>query len=116
MHLYGIHFRRIWLPSIFGKLTFLLFSISLLTLYFYVIGNAQGFSDQTMLFLFSVESWNLALCTISGVFATVAYAVTIPMRNRLLLDHIVFSALAAMLSLLLYLGLALLQSFMEAYG
>ena len=112
----GFRVRRIWLPSVFGRLTFLLFSLSLLTLYFYVVGNAQGFSDRTLLFLFAVESWNLALCAVAGVFSTVAYAVTLPLRNRLHLDRIVFSALASAMSLLLYLVMALLQAFMESYG
>ena len=108
--------RRIWLPSFFGRLTFLLFSLSLLTLYFYLVGNSQGFTDVTLLFLIAVESWTLALCALSGVFAAIIYAATIPFRNRLQLDRIIFSGAASIFSILLYLGVALLQAFMESYG
>ena len=108
--------RRIWLPSVFGRLTFLLFLLSLLTLYFYVVGNVQGFTDRTLLFLFSVESWTFSLCALAGVFSAVAYAVTLPFRSRPMLDRIIFSGLASALSLLLYLGTALLKAFMQAYG
>ena len=108
--------RRIWLPSFFGRLTFLLFSLSLLTLFFYIVGNSQGFTDETLLFLFTVESWTLALGALVGIFSTVAYAVTLPFRNSLQLDRIIFSGAAALFSILLYLGMALLQAFMESYG
>jgi hypothetical protein len=111
-----LRLRRIWLPSFFGRLTFLLFSLSLLTLYFYVVGNSQGFTDRTLIFLFAVESWTLAICALSAVFSTVAYAATLPFRNRLQLDRIIFSAAAAIFSVLLYLVVALLQAFMESYG
>lgn len=112
----SIRLRRIWLPSFFGRLTFLLFSLSLLTLYFYLIGNSQGFTDRTLIFLFSVESWSLALCALTGVFSTIIYALTVPFRNRLQLGRILFSGAASIFSVLLYLIVALLQTFMDSYG
>ncbi len=111
-----VRLRRIWLPSFFGRLTFLSFSLSLLTLYFYIVGNSQGFTDDTLLFIFAVESWTLALCALSGVFSTISYAVTLPMRKRLQLDRLFFSAAASIFSVLLYLIFAILQAFMDSYG
>lgn len=111
-----IRLRRIWLPSFFGRLTFLLFSSSLLTLYFYLIGNSQGFTDRTLIFLFAVESWTLALCALAGVFSTIIYAATVPFRHQLQLGRIIFSGAASVFSVLLYLIVALLQAFMESYG
>jgi hypothetical protein len=108
--------RRIWLPSFFGRLTFLLFALSLLTLYFFIVGNLQGFADSTLLFLFSVESWTLALCSITGALSTIYYAASIALRNRLQIDRIVLSAAASAVSIILYLVMALLQAFMESYG
>lgn len=112
----SLRLRRIWLPSLFGRLTFLLFTLSLLTLYFYIVGNSQSFSDRTLIFLFAVESWILALCALAGVFSTVTYALTIPFRNKLQLDRIIFSGAASVFSVLLYLVVALLQAFMDSYG
>lgn len=94
----------------------LLFALSLLTLYFYIIGNAQGFTDETLYFILIAESWILALSTLAGLFSTVSFAVTLPFRQKLKLDRIVFSGMAAALSLLLYLVVALLQAFMESYA
>ena len=107
--------RRIWLPGLLGRITILQFLLSFLALYFYIVGNAQGFTDRTLLFLLNIESWILILGAIAGVFSAVAYAVTLPLRNRLKIDRIVFSGFGAALSLLLYLLVALLQAFMEAY-
>jgi len=112
----NIIFRQLWLPGLLGRVTFLLLMLSLLSLYFYVVGNIQGFSDDTLFFLFSVESWTLALCALAGVFSAVSYAVTLPFRRKLYLDRIILSGLASALSLLLYLGVALLRAFMESYS
>jgi hypothetical protein len=108
--------RKIWISSVFGRLTFLLFFMSLLTLYVYVVGNRQGFADETLMFLFLVESWMLALCALTGVFSTLSYALTLPFRSRMRLDRIIFSGAASMFSILLYLVVALLQAFMDSYG
>ncbi len=110
-----IRLQRLWLPSVLGRLTFLLLVVSLLILYFYLIGNLQGFTDRTLMFLFAVESWTLALCSLAAVFSAVAYAATLPFRYRLKLGRIVLSVAAAILSLALYLGMALLQAFMKPY-
>ena len=109
-------YRSIWLPSVFGRLTVLFFSVALLTLYVYVVGNLQGFTDETLIVLFAAESWTLAACAVLGVFSTVSYAVTLPLRARLHLDRIVFSGILSAASLFLYLGVALLQAFMDRYG
>ncbi len=90
--------------------------LSLLTLYFYIVGNSQGFADNTLLFLFSVESWTLALCALSGVFSTISYAATLSMHRKLQLDRIIFSAAASVFSVFLYLLMAILQAFMDSYG
>lgn len=110
------HSRKIWLPSLLGRITFLMFALSLLALYFYVVGNAQGFTDGTLLFLLVVESWILALGALAGVFSALAYTVTLPFRKQLKLDRIILSGMSAAFSLLLYLLVALLQAFMESYG
>jgi len=89
--------------------------LSLLILYFYIVGNSQGFADKTLLFLFTVESWTLALCALSGVFSTISYAATLPMRKKLQLDRIILSAAASAFSVLLYLLVAILQAFMDSY-
>ncbi len=108
--------RRIWLPSFYGRLTLLLFLLSLLVLYFYVVGNSQGFADRTLLFLFTVESWTLALGAFSGFFSVVSYALTIPLRQQRQLDRIILSASASLFSILLYMVVAILQAFMDSYG
>lgn len=108
--------RQIWLPSFFGRLTFLLTVLSLITLYVYLVGNLQGFTDRTLIILFEIESWILVLTGISGVFSTLSYVITVPFRNRLRLDRIVFSGMAAVLGLLLYLGVALVRAFMSGYA
>jgi len=110
------HLRKIWLPSFYGRLTLLLFMLSLLVLYFYVVGNSQGFADRTLLFLFTVESWTLALCAISGVFSVITYALTLPVRQQLQLDRIILSAAASLFSVLLYMVVAILQAFMDSYS
>lgn len=110
------HSRRIWLPSVLGRITFLLFALSLLALYFYIIGNGQQFTDTTLFYLLNVESLLLGLCVLTGVISAVAYAVTLPFRKKLKIDRIVFSVMASAFSLLLYLLVALLQAFMENYG
>lgn len=116
MRAVSVHPRRIWLPSLLSRITFLLFALSLLALYFYIVGNAQGFTDSTLLVILNIQTWNLALCALSGVFSAVSYAITLPFRNKLKLDRIILSGLAAAFSLLLYLLVALLQAFMESYG
>ena len=108
--------RRFWLPSFYGRFTFLLFLLSLLVLYFYVVGNAQGFADRTLVFLFTVESWTLAVCALSGMFSTVSYAVMIPVRKRIQLGRILLSAGASLFSVLLYLLVAIIEAFMDSYG
>lgn len=89
--------------------------LSLLALYFYVLGNAQGFTDTTLFYLLNVESLLLGLCTLAGIFSAIAYAVTLPFRNKLKIDRIILSAMGAAVSLLLYLLVALLQAFMNSY-
>ena len=108
--------RRLWLPSFYGRLTFLLFLLSLLVMYFYIVGNFQGFSDKTLVFLFAVESWVLSLCALAGVFSTITYIVTLKLRNQLYIDKIILSAAASIFSVLFYLLVAILQAFMESYG
>jgi len=108
--------RKIWLPVFFGKVTFLLFAVSLETFYFYIAGNIQGFTDKTLLFLFSVESVILIIGFFSGVFASFSYMVTIPFRNRLHLDKIILSGAASVFSLFFYTIITLLQAFMRPYG
>jgi hypothetical protein len=90
--------------------------LSLLILYFYIVGNLQGFTDRTLLFLFAVESWSLALCALAGVFSAISYALTLPMRKKMQLYRILFSAAASVFSVLLYLLVAVLQAFMDSYG
>jgi len=105
-----------WLPSFLGRFTSLLFALSLLTLYFYVIGNLQGFTDTTLFFLFAMLSWILGLCTVFGFLSSLLYALSIPLRNRLYLDRIIIYAVISLFSIILYLLIALLQAFMESYG
>jgi len=90
--------------------------LSLLVLYFYVVGNSQGFADRTLLFLFTVESWTLALCAISGIFSVITYALTLSVRPHLQLDRIILSASASLFSVVLYMLVAILQAFMDSYG
>jgi len=108
--------RRIWLPSIFGRLTALLFVFSLLILYFYIAGNRQEFSDDTLSSLIEIESWTLAICAISGLISTVSYAAVLPFQTDLKIRQIVFSGLATVSSVFLYLVVALLRAFLEPYG
>jgi len=108
--------RRFWLPSIFGRLTALLFVFSLLILYFYIVGNHQKFSDDTLLSFIELESWTLAICAISGLIATVSYAVTLPFRTDARINRIVISGLVTITSVSLYFGVALLRAFLESYG
>jgi len=108
--------RRIWLPSFLGRFTSLLFALSLLILYFYVIGNLQGFTDTTLFFLLAALSWTLGLCTVFGVFSSLLYVLSIPLRNRLYLDRIIIYGAMSLFSILFYLVIALLQAFMEFYG
>lgn len=108
--------RRIWLPSMLGRLTSLLMGFSLLTLYFYLLGNAQGFTDRTLIILFNIELWILSMTTTLGMLSAISYLATLPFREKTQLIPIVFSMLAAVLSLVLYLGVALLQAFMDGYA
>ena len=85
-------------------------------MYFYVVGNFQGFSDNTLVFLFAVESWILSLCAITGVFSTITYIATLKFRNQLFIDKIILSAAASIFSVLFYLLVAILQVFMESYS
>jgi len=94
----------------------LLFVFSLLVLYFYIVGNRQRFSDNTLFFLFEIESWTLAICAISGLIATVSYAVTLPFRTNLKINRIIFSGLVTVFSGFLYFGVALLRAFLGPYG
>ena len=94
-----VRLQRLWLPSVLGRLSFLLLVVSLLILYFYVIGNLQGFTDRTLLFLFAVESWTLAFSSLAAVFSAISYAATLQFRYRLKLGRIVLSVGAAILSL-----------------
>jgi len=112
----SLKLRRIWLPSFYGRLTLLLFLLSLLILYFYIVGNSQGFVDKTLSFLFILESWILSFCALAGIFSTISYAVTLPLRNRLQLDRIILSAAASLFSVILYLLVAIIQAFMDSYG
>lgn len=108
--------RRFWLPSIFGRLTALLFVFSLLILYFYIVGTRQKFTDDTLLSLIVIETWTLAVCAISGLFSTLGYAITLPFRTDLRINRIVISGLVTAFSVFLYLGVALLRAFLEPYG
>ncbi len=108
--------RRIWLPSIYGRLSFLLFSLSLLVLYFYGVGNAQRLTDATLIFLLRVESWVLILSFLSAVFSLLSNIITLPFQKKFRLSRILFSALGAVFSILLYLLVTLLQAFMTGYG
>ncbi|OQX29160.1 MAG: hypothetical protein B0D92_05120 [Spirochaeta sp. LUC14_002_19_P3] len=115
MYLKKFRIRRIWLPSLLGRITTLLMANSLLTLYFYLMGNAQGFTDTTLIFLVNFEFWTLPLTAISGLFAAMAYLAAIPLSSKLHFASIAGSLFTAALSLALFLGLALLQAFMNGY-
>lgn len=115
MYLKNFRIRRIWLPSLLGRITTLLMANSLLTLYFYLMGNAQGFTDTTLIFLVSFEFWILPLTAISGVLATMAYLAIIPLSGKFRFASIAGSLFTAVISLALFLGLALLQAFMDGY-
>lgn len=107
--------RRIWLPGLFGRVTLLLFILSLITLYFYVIGSIQGFTDETLMVLFTVEAWLLVLCALTGFFSALSCIIVIPSSRSIKAGGLVFSALASGVSLVLYLGIALLRAFMDGY-
>ena len=90
--------------------------LSLLTLYFYLVGNAQGFTDRTLSILFAIESWILSLTAVISVFSAIGYAVSLALRNKLYPGKIILSFMAFLLSLLLFLALSLIQVFMEGYS
>lgn len=110
-----IKIRRIWLPGILGRITLLLMSMSLLTLYFYLAGNAQGFTDSTLVILLNIESWILSFTAMAGACSTLSYLLTLPPHNRTQLPQIIFSVLATILSTALYIGVGLLQAFLDGY-
>ena len=107
--------RRIWLPGLFGRITALLFSLSLLTLYLYAVGGIQGFTDETLIVLFTVEAWLVVLCAAAGFFSALSYIVLIPLSRNIKVGSIILSALVSAVSLVLYLGIALLRAFMDGY-
>jgi hypothetical protein len=63
------------LARIAGNTTLYLFFVSLIVLFLYVMGNVQGFLDDTLLLLLRVFEWILfALCVTDvyyGVFSVV---------------------------------------------
>ncbi len=107
--------RRIWLPGVYSRLAVLFFSLSLLALYFYLIGNTQGFTDATLHFLLRVESWILILSFLTAVFAVLSHVVLTPFRRGFKVGRILFPVLGALLSMLLYLLVTLLQAFMTSF-
>ncbi len=111
----GLFLRKIWLPGVYGRLAFLLFTLSLLTLYFYVIGNFQGFSDATMVLLLRMESWILVAGTLVSIVSTVVYACTFWYRRYYAVVRIIISVLMMACCFVLYFLVALLQAFMLSY-
>ncbi len=108
--------RKTWLPSIFGRATALFMAVSLITLYFYLLGNIQGFSDSTLNLLIEIELRLLSMAAVFGALSAITYIATKPLRNKRHLAAVFFSILAAALSFVLYLGVALLRTFQDGYG
>ncbi len=109
-------FREIWLPKLCGRTTFLLMGTSLFILYFYLLGNMQGFTDRTLIILFDIEFRILSLTAVAGFLSAITTLATLPISRKLELLPIILSLLATVLSLILYLGIALLQAFLDGYA
>jgi len=66
------------LARIAGNTTLYLLFVSLIVLFLYVMGNVQGFLDDTLLLLLRILEWNLfVLCVTDlyyGVFSVVRLA------------------------------------------
>ena len=111
-----LSFARLWLPVVLSRATLLLFVLAWLVLLLYLAGNFQGFADETMFLLYTVEAWILALGALLGVFSAATYAITLPFRRRLELDKIILSGAASAFCLALYMGVALIRAFLEPFG
>lgn len=107
--------RRIWLRDIFVRLTMLMVVLSFLILYFYIVGNMQGFTDRMLTILINIESWVLSLTALSAAFSIITCVFTMPF-TKVNLAKIIFSVAAFVVSLLLSIGISILQSFMDGYS
>lgn len=111
-----IRIRKYWLTALFDGLTRQLLGMSLITLYFYLVGNAQGFTDKTLILLFNIESWILSLTVIASTLTTMAHFAMLPFSRKPKIGSIVFSILVAGLSFVLFLAISLLQAFLDGYA
>ena len=100
--------------SFAGRAVVFFFITSMLTLFFYIIGNYQGFLDATQVFLLSILHVTLILEIVCGFYLAVFLVVRATKEHKYFVVRFVllFLSLVFCTGLLLFLGV--LQSWFRA--
>ena len=90
--------------------------LSLITLCIYILGNAQGFTDRTLIILFNIEITILSLTAIIGALSALSCLTMLPFSNKLNVGTMCYSMLISAVSFSLFFGTVLLQAFLDGYA
>jgi hypothetical protein len=100
--------------SFAGRATVFFFMSTLLVLFFYLLGNYQGFLDSTQLFLLSLLHVTLILDLVSDMSFGILLAIRSIHEKRFFVLRTILLVLAFAASFGLLAGMGFLQSWLQA--